>query len=205
MQPATLRNLHFKSLEATVKFKYSIIDEFLDHPLQVRTRIDELPCLDIEAEDGVTYPHIVDLMNTPEGMIVAKSILQFYPKAKITKLFARYTYQSEKPPHWAHSDKEMTPMLALIYLNKRQYSTTYLVKHNDLETNTHPNTGVGKITIKDDSNNTFKWEIEHTIKGHYNQCLFLNADYLHAAGNGYGDKRFNARMVVTCFFDPNAG
>lgn len=184
-----------------MKHMYQIADEFFESPISTRTRVDEMEHVDVVADDGVTYPNIVDLEATPEGHDFVRRIKVFYPDAQPTKVFARYTYESERPPHWAHSDKEMTQMIAMCNLHKHNYNETLLLTHNEYEFNTHPKTKVEKLALIDDSNDFRKWNIDHAIKLHNNQCLFLNADYIHAAGIGFGRTRVSARLMMTCFFN----
>lgn len=170
-------------------------------PEKVRKVIHGYDMEDVEAEDGVTYPGIVDLEGSVVADAVHRRLGELWPNFKPTKTFARYSMEQMKPPNWAHSDKDMTQMVALIYLSgKDKNSKTYLLEH---ESGYHltPSTMVGKTEMMEDSNNTFKWRPWQTLEGKNNSCWVLNADFIHAAGVSYGRHKNSARLVITCFFD----
>lgn len=170
-------------------------------PDSVRKQIHKMDMVDYMAEDGVVYPGIVDLTDTEIARVVYSRFLEIWPKFSPTKIFARYSFEQMKPPNWAHSDRDMTQMVALIYLpDKRKPGKTYLLEH-ETGMREHPKTLMGKKMLLDDSNDTFKWEVTQTLEGRQNSCWIMNADYIHAAGVSYGREKQSARLVITCFFD----
>lgn len=183
--------------------KLAIIDDFLDQPDSVRKTIIESPMKDHEGPDGVTYPGIVELSDTLKEYI-AKQFASLYRGVFQEKLmFARHSYSNMKPPHWAHSDRNLCQYVGLIYLSAVDWPQdgTYLVRHRGLNLETHPTSEIDAKIIMEDSNKRSKWDITMTVPSRYNRLLVLNADYMHAATESFGTNRVNSRLVLSVFFD----
>lgn len=180
-----------------------VMDNFFNNPNKARQLILNEPMVDYPANDGVTYPGIVVLPKVLEADLNQKFIQIFGNGFSPNLMFARHSYRDMNPPHWAHSDRDMTQMVGLIYLSHRKTCGTHLVKHKETGMFTHPEDEKGKEILMRDSNDRSKWKITDTFNSKYNRLVVLNAKYLHAAAGQYGNNRANSRLVLSVFFNLN--
>lgn len=180
-----------------------IIDQFFDHPYAVRACLVESEMRDEVASDGVVYPGIVRLAPFIEAEIKAKINYLFQGRLKGDPLmFARYSMKGMKPPHWAHSDFEMAQFVGLIYMNDlpREVPGTFLVRHNQIGLETHPETDEQVEILRRDSNNKSRWDKVFHCPAIFNRMFIVNGHRLHAAGPSFGHTKQDARLVCTVFF-----
>lgn len=183
-----------------------IYDNFFEDPLHVRDLIHEAPMADHTASDGVTYPGITVLPTPVHKEMTDKLKTLLGPGFEENVSFARYSFETMQPPHWAHSDRNMTQFLCLIYLNPvntpESYGT-YLVRHKRYGFETHPQTDGHKQILMRDSNEFSKWNTVFYCPSKLNRAFVLNASYLHASAGRFGKTREDSRLVITCFFNLN--
>lgn len=179
-----------------------ILEEFFEEPEDVKAELDSIEMTDHVASDGVTYPGIIDLEDTVLAHLIHAKLQTIFSTFKPVHTFARYSYRDMTPPNWAHSDRDMTQMLALIYLNKDNGApATFTLEHIDAGFNKTPQDEYNRKLLLRDSNDLDKWRIVDEFKGYFNRCVVLNADYIHAASPSFGNSKENARCVLTCFFN----
>lgn len=181
-----------------------IIDDFLDKPQNTRDLLLEQPMVDYLAEDGVTYPGIIKLPGSVEDEIYFKLNYLFQKRVdRKCTMFARFSFNQMNPPHWAHSDFNMTQFVGLLYLSPADYPNdgTHLVRHKETGMETHPEDDEQKNILLSQTNDRDKWDIVFTCPSRFNRMFILNAHYLHAAATKFGDSKSNSRLVCTTFFN----
>ena len=183
--------------------KLAIIDDFLDSPDSIRKTIIETPMRDHKASDGVTYPGIVELSGDLKKYLANCFASMYQGVFQEQLMFARHSYSSMDPPHWAHSDRNMCRYVGLIYLSPIDYphDGTHLVMHRETSLEYHPQTESDRFKIMRDSNVRSKWDIVMTVPSRYNRLLVLDAACLHASALSFGTNRINSRLVLSVFFD----
>ncbi len=181
----------------------AIIENFLRNPKKTRKDILDIPMKDHLASDNVIYPGIVE----PSEIITDElndSFTQLYgSKFDPVLMFARHSFESMKPPHWAHSDLNMAQYVGLIYLSPVDYpwDGTHCVKHKKSRLEIHPRSQDEIDIVMGDSNDKEKWDITYTCPSRFNRLFVLDARYLHAAAYKFGDRRDNSRLVLSVFFN----
>lgn len=179
-----------------------IFDDFFENPEEVKRMIDAAPMKDIKfGLDGVTYPNITELPH-PVFMNARDNLEQIFGPITPKVWFARYSFENSKPPHWAHSDREISQYLALVYLSEGPPpSGTFALRHQALGFETHPTKEDERKALIEDSNNLEAWDFTFECPAKFNRLLILNNDFIHAAGNPYGTTKEDGRLVISLFFD----
>jgi hypothetical protein len=163
-----------------------IIDDFLDNPQSVRDLLLDQPMIDYLADDGVVYPGIIKMPGSVEDEIYFKLNYLFQKRVdRKCTMFARLSFNQMNPPHWAHSD----------------FNMTHLVRHKETGMETHPETDDQKNILLSQANDRDKWDVVFTCPSRFNRMFILNAHYLHAAATKFGDSKSNSRLVCTTFFN----
>lgn len=186
-----------------MKYHSLIIDDFLSAPTQARGELLEQDMMDYQASDGVTYPGIVRLPKHMEEEIYLRLNTIFGEQVDPDPLmFARFSLADMKPPHWAHSDRQMTEWVGLLYLSPVDlpHDGTHLVKHKQTGMEKHPTTPDQVHTLMSEANDKSKWDITMTCPSKFNRMFIVSADYLHAAATKFGSRKEDARLVCTTFF-----
>lgn len=181
-----------------------IFDDFFSDPAGVRADIDAADMADIKYQhDGVVYPNIVLLPASVREEVVRGLERVFGPIA-VELAFARYSFKDTKPPHWAHSDREIADFLALIYLSQGDEAAgTACVRHKIHKIETHPTSEFHKRVLIDHANKRDQWDVTFNCPEKFNRLLILNTELVHAAMGEYGAGREDGRLVISVFF--NAG
>lgn len=178
-----------------------IFDNFFDDPKRAKALISTVEIEDVKYSDGVVYPNIARLPQSVNDEIVENLERVFGPIIPVIS-FARYSFENTKPPHWAHSDREISQFLALIYMSedKGEYGTC-TVKHRALDFETHPHDELRRQTLLSHANKRDEWEITFTCPSKFNRLFVLNADLIHAALGEYGKDKRDGRLVISVFFN----
>lgn len=173
-------------------------------PKDTKARIDSVPMEDIKHSDGVVYPNIARLPFTVEDELKRNLENIFGPITPVLS-FARYSFETQIPPHWAHSDREISEFIALIYLSEGPSpSGTFALRHQELGFETHPTKEEDRNALIEDSNKLEMWDFTFECPAKFNRLLILNNDLIHAAGRSYGTTRDDGRLVISCFFNIGA-
>lgn len=180
-----------------------ILDDFFNAPDAVREVLIAQEMVDYSASDGVIYPGIVDTKMLLEEDIFKKLNQIYDDRVSNLTTFARFSFDHMKPPHWAHSDLNMTQYVGLIYLNPNPPAAdgTHCVQHLETGLETHPETEEQMEILLKEGNEKDKWVKTYTCSAKYNRMFILNARYLHAAATKYGKTKEDARLVLTAFFN----
>ena len=182
-----------------------IVDDFYVDPCLVRNHILKTYMQDfINPADNVSYPGIVDIAEALQEDMNQK-LNHLYKSVTINKMFARHSYFKMKPPHWAHSDFNMTQYVCLLYLSPVDYpwDGTHFVKHRETKMELHPTNEDEKYILLDEANYKSNWVITYTCPSRYNRAFIFDARYIHAAAYKFGDTRENSRLVLSTFFNLN--
>lgn len=178
-----------------------IFDDFFADPVRVREIIHAAEMKDIEYSDGVTYPNITLLPEEVEKETIQNLESVFGPITPVIS-FARYSFAGGKPPHWAHSDREIAEFLALIYLSHDGgHFGTSVLNHKEFTIDQHPDNDFGKKVLLEDANRKEAWKIVYTCPSKFNRLFVLNADLIHAAMGEYGKDKDDGRLVISVFFN----
>jgi hypothetical protein len=181
-----------------------IVDDFFTDPRSARVSINGQDMRDEVYKDGVTYPNIARLPRhiLKEAEENLKSL--FGPTVQLVLSFARYSFKHTKPPHWAHSDRDIAQFLALIYMNEDQEAEkfgTCTLKHISHGFDSHPQNEMQKEILLREANARQMWEKTFTCPGKYNRAFILNAELIHAALGEYGSSKDDGRLVISIFFN----
>jgi len=182
----------------------TILDDFFDDPNKVRDQLLKQELIDYKASDGVIYPGIIRLPFDIEQEIMKK--VRFFfgadPLPEKTTMFARFSTEEMSPPHWAHSDYNMTHQIGICYLSPvdHDWDGTHLLRNKETNLEIHPETDEQAEIIKKQANDKDKWDIIYTCPSRFNRMLFLDGALLHAAAGQFGKSKEEARLVVTVFF-----
>ena len=134
-----------------------IFDDFFSAPLNVKHVINAQPMEDIKYQDGVVYPNIAMIPPAVQEEIITKLENVFGP-IDVKLLFARYSFAGTKPPHWAHSDREIAEFLGLIYLNvDHPECGTAVLRHIEHGFENHPTDPEMQKVLIADANNRDQW------------------------------------------------
>lgn len=182
-----------------------IVDDFFKDPRKVRSTLDQIEMKDYQFDmDGVTYPNIIRLPKAIENEIHENLISLFGPSFREVLSFGRYSFETTKPPHWAHSDRNIAQFLALIYLTPgleaEQFGTATLT-HVKTGLSKHPANEKERKILLSEANDFDAWDINHRCSAIFNRCFILNADLIHAALGEYGKDQTDGRLVISIFFD----
>lgn len=181
-----------------------IFDDFFDDPMRAKALINMQPMRDVKYSDGVIYPNIAELPDSVAEEIRGKLKMIFGPGIREVISFARYSFQKDVPPHWAHSDMNIAQFLALIYLNEGQeYAGTACLRHKSMGFEMHPGNDLHKDILLGHANKRDEWEVTFECPARFNRLFILNAALIHAAMGQYGEGKDDGRLVVSFFF--NAG
>lgn len=180
-----------------------IVNNFFGEPDAIRKLIMECPMKDHTGSDQVTYPGIVQLPTELHDHIAKRLDAIFKMDTKIKLCFARHSFETMKPPNWAHSDYNMTEYVCLIYLSPHDYpwDGTHFVRHKKTKLEIHPKNQDELDLLLADSNNKQQWDVVYTCPSLYNRAFIFNAKYIHAAAYQWGTSRVNSRLVLTAFFE----
>lgn len=178
-----------------------IFDDFFKDPRRAKALINMQEMKDIPYVDGVTYPNIAQLPPSVHQEMCDNLRTVVGPAFKEVISFARYSFESTHPPHWAHSDHEIAQFLALIYLNESEELGTCCLKHSELGFETHPQTDFHKQVLISHANYRQEWEQTFVCPGRFNRCLILNTELIHAAVGQFGSTRDDGRLVISVFFN----
>lgn len=180
-----------------------IFDDFFKDPLKVREDVMKQEATDRTYMDGVTYPHIALLPVDVLAEVYENLSFIVGPKFDTKLAFARYSFEGITPPHWAHSDREISQFLALIYLTEglaEKYGTL-LLRHTLLDFESHPDGKVERRALLHDANKPHLWDRVFECPGKFNRCFILNADLIHAAAGQFGTTKDDGRLVISVFFN----
>ena len=178
-----------------------IFDEFFEDPMLTRGLILDRGHRDVTYRDGVTYPNVSELPMSVETEALA-SLEKIFGPVTMKLAFARYSFASTKPPHWAHSDREIAQYLALIYMSEDDGEFgTAVVRHKDFNFEIHPTDPTEQTILLRDANDREKWQITYTCPSRFNRLFVLSADLVHAAMGEYGKAKDDGRLVLSIFFD----
>jgi hypothetical protein len=181
-----------------------VVDDFFENPKKVRDLLDMVEMKDYKFSDGVTYPNIIRLPKEVENEI-GENMRKLFGHSFNHKLsFGRYSFENTKPPHWAHSDRNIAQFLALIYMtpgiDAEKFGTATLT-HIETGMTRHPVNDFQKEIILAEANDFDAWEINHECRAIFNRCFILNGELIHAALGEHGTGRNDGRLVVSVFFD----
>lgn len=181
-----------------------IVDEFFSDPHYTRQLINSVEMRDEKYDDGVTYPNIARLPDAVENEILRNMKFVVGHGFSPVLQFARYSFKGVTPPHWAHSDRNISQYLALIYLNDNKEAGkfgTVTLKHKQFGMEHHPTTDLLKDVLITHANKKDEWLVTFECPGTFNRCLILNADLIHASRGEFGSTKDDGRLVVSVFFN----
>lgn len=180
-----------------------IFEDFFNNPHQTKRLIDSGDMRDEVYADGVIYPNIIRLPLPVEDEAYLNLSILLGPIVPVLS-FARYSFSNVKPPHWAHSDREIAQYVALIYLNDREDAEkfgTCTLRHKWYGLETHPHNNLLKSVLIADANRKNMWDVTFTCPGRFNRIFILNTELIHAACGEYGRSKEDGRLVVSVFFN----
>ena len=179
-----------------------VFENFFEDPIKTKELIDAEPMGNVKYEhDGVVYPNIA-LLPERVWQETLTNLQKIFGPIMVKTFFARYSFENVKPPHWAHSDREISEYLAIIYLSDSvEYSGTVTLKHKALGFETHPSNIEERKALIADANNLDAWDFVFEFPAKINRLLILNTNLIHAAGRSYGTTKEDGRLVISVFFD----
>lgn len=182
-----------------------IFDDFFEDPRRTKALINAEDMFDAKYTDGVTYPNIAKIPESVALEIHSGMQAVVGPGYKPVLSFARYSFQNTKPPHWAHSDRNIAQFLGLIYLSENEgigeSGGTVLLRHKEYKFESHPDVDFHKQILIHHANVKEAWTEEFYCPARFNRLLILNASLIHAAVGAYGSGREDGRLVVSVFFN----
>jgi len=180
-----------------------IFDDFFEDPVRVRALINESEMRDRKYSDGVVYPNITELPESVKDELYA-SLTNLVGEIDPVLEFARYSFDNIRPPHWAHSDREIAGYLALIYLTPDKEAEkfgTCTLKHRALGFEIHPETETQKDILLSHANSRNDWDVMFSCPAKFNRLLILNAELIHASLGEFGKDKTDGRLVISSFFN----
>ena len=182
-----------------------IFDDFFKDPVKTKALVDQQEMKDVKYDlDGVVYPAVARLPESVEIEIQNNMRQIVGPRFDPVLAFARYSFKDVKPPHWAHSDNNISQFLALIYLNEdaeTRNDGTVVLKHKEFKFESHPETDFHKQILLHHANSKEEWEETFRCPARFNRIFILNARLVHAAAGQYGSNRMDGRLVISVFFN----
>lgn len=178
-----------------------IFDDFFKDPMRIKALINMEPMRDEKYVDGVTYPNITRLPQSVHQELHDNLTTIFGPQLQEVLSFARYSFKGVTPPHWAHSDREIAQFLGLIYLSEAPEDGTAVVRHKELNFETHPHDELRKDILLAHANKRDEWEVTFMCPARFNRLFILNAELVHAAMAEYGSTKEDGRLVISTFFN----
>ncbi len=181
-----------------------IVENFFEKPRIVRDILDMSEMKDHKFSDGVTYPNIVKLAEVIQLEVDDNMMKLFGPMYKPVLSFGRYSFENTKPPHWAHSDRNIAEFLVLIYLTPGREAEefgTATLEHISTGLTSHPNNETERALVLNEANKQDAWRIDHVCRAKFNRAFILNANLIHAALGECGTERNDGRLVITQFFN----
>jgi hypothetical protein len=187
--------------------KEVIIDSFLDDFDYLREFCDthEFPGATNPVDD-VFYPGVsVGVPDKIKSEIKSKVSSLFGRKVIEKAMFFRLSTLDTHDPHKAHTDKAMSSLSMMLYLNRIDdcIGGTSFVMHKKTGMSSSPINARQSLVWQADTNKSEAWQITSMCDMMPNRALFFDSNIMHMAlpSGGFGSDSIDGRLVLVFFFD----
>lgn len=157
----------------------------------------------VRGPDGVLYPGIgYPVPDVTKDYICYALTWMLGYKVTLKISAFRVSIEGCEPPHWVHSDGQVSRFALIVYMNPGPGGTAF-VKHADAGFSRHPTTEEEVEIWRRDNQEGDRWEVISQIEAQPNRAVIMDASLMHAAipRAGFGKSPIDGRLILWAFFD----
>lgn len=179
-----------------------IIDEFLPNPLVVREHARLSEFYNWLGPDGQLYQR-VSLCKVPG---VERKLFEVFGEYEMLGQAYRLNYEGEQPNQSIHSDLGWGTHALVLYLCEGPGGTAFWKHKESGADRILPGDAELLEQIKDDWEDSDKWELRHTVPLKFNRAVIYSSELFHSRYpfEAFGTHPGNGRLIAVAFFTPTS-